>query len=299
MKNRRAGNTLLLIVAIAFMFMAIAMIAICLFMAMTEQRRNESKLDSYALSIATGINGQDWIGEMNQLTGFSRELVYTSREALDQTNQEFPQLKPLALQLMDEARFSVTTLEGEKKTLLRYTGDIVKANVTLANKELQSKQGLKLPWVTTEAAQIQSVNLGYIDGVLSNATAAGAEAIPNLRQFDLNNKYFDERSGLFHANINAKLPEPDHDLNFDFASLPAPVKETISPACLASAEEFKTLIKIEQNKLPDFSKCKQLPSAVQVQALMKMSSSAGEKKVEGPVQVNATAACPGGTLRLP
>jgi hypothetical protein len=297
--TRRSGNTLFLIVALAFMIVAAALIGIALFMAMSEQRRNESKLDSYALNMVNGINGQDWVGELNKLTGYSRELVFTSREVYDTSSSDFAQLKPLASQLLDESRYAVKIINEEKQTVLQHTAAIVKANISIANREMKTSRGLKLPWVSTEAAQIQSVDIGYLEGVMSNVSAPGANAIPGLRKYDSDQKYFEEKSNLYYGNINATLPAPDDDLKFEIASLPAAVKDTVSPARLASADEFRTLLTIEPNKLPDFSRVKALPSAVHVSALMKMASKAGEKDVESPVQVSATAACPGGTMRLP
>lgn len=295
--HRESGSTLLLVVCLAFMIAAAAMIVICFLMMMNQQKRNESKAEEQALTMSMTINGQDWVGEINNLTGFSREMVFTSRQQADVVAKQAPQFTPLAMQLLDEARLSAQLVEADKKTLLNDFDQSIKAGIKIANDAHRRQPGLILPWVATGKAEVQTVDIGYLEGVPSNVY--GPIAIPALKEFDVSQNFLNAKSGLYNANIDARLPMPDDDLHFQFSSLPAPVKDTIAPARLASNEEFRSLVTVRENKTSDLAKCRQLPSAVQVQSTMNMASSAGNNKAEAPVKVTATAACSGGTLKLP
>lgn len=295
-KRSRTGNTLLLIVAVSFLIVAVALIFICLYLVMNQQKRNESKAEELALSMAIEINHNDWVADLNELTGFSRELVFTSRESLNTVASDYPQLKPLALQLLDESRRSAQIVEAEKKTYLANVVQNMKANISKANDASKGKVEFSMPWFTTGPAEIQSVDLGYLEGIPSNVGAP--IAIQSLKDFDVAHEYLNEKSGFYNANVNAKLPQPDDDLNFTISSLPPTIKETISPARLASQDEFRKLLTVAVGQHVDISKCEVLPSAVQVHCEMQLSTEAANKKTEGRVKVLASAASSGATHRL-
>lgn len=296
-KKRSIGAILLLLVAVGFMVLAAAMIVICFFMVLNQQRRDTSQTDAHALGFASQINGQDWVGEINNMTGFARELVFTSRQELQQVNKECPQFNRLATQLLDEARLSAIQIEADKKTLLNDIDASIKVAIRKAESEQKTQRGLSLAWFSTEPSQLETVEIGFMDGVASNVR--GPFAIPTLKEFDLNSKFLDEKSGFYNGNINAILPEPDNDLDFRICSLPACVKETVSPVRLASNDEFRKLLFIQPGKTTDFSKCEYLPSAVQVQSTMSVSTSAGGKATAGRVKISSTVAAAGGTMKLP
>lgn len=294
-RNSR-GSTLFLVVCVAFMIIAVAMIFVCLYMVMNQQRRNESKAEELALTMSTAINRNDWIGDINSMTGYSRELVFSSRQALNTVMNSYPQLKPLATQLLDESRSSALIVGLDKKSLIAHIAKTVEKDIQSANAKSVKQRGLTLPWVSTGVAKVRNVSIGFIDGVSSNVRAP--LAIPELKENDISQKYLEEKTLLYNANINARLPAPDDDINFTICSLPAMVKDTVSPARLASNEEFRQFVTIEPGQRVDLSKCEQLPSAVQVKCVMSMSSSTANKKVAGEVMVAATAASPGATQKL-
>ncbi len=292
----RSGSTLFLVVCVAFMVIAVALIFVCLYMVMNQHRRNESKAEELALSMATGINRNDRIGDINSMTGYSREMVYSSRQALNTVMKNYPQLRPLANQLLEESRASAQIVENDKRILMTQIVKAVVIDINSANAAVVKQRGLTLPWVSTGVSKVRSVDVGFLSGVSSNVRAP--LAMPDLKDNDINQKWLDEKSLLYNANINARLPAPDDDLDFTICSLPAEVKETVSPARLASNEEFKPIGTIEPDKRVDLSKWTQLPSAVLVRCIMGMTSSAANKKVEGEVMVSATAASPGATQKL-
>ncbi len=295
--ERKDGAILLLIIAAAFMVLSAALIVICFFMVLNQQGRDTSQTDAHALGFAAKINGQDWVGEINNMTGFARELVFTSRQDCLQVQRECPQFAELATQLLDEARLSAMQVEADKRTLLNGIDTSLKVSIRSAEQEQKKQRGLSLAWFSTEASQLETVEIGFMEGVASNVR--GPEAIPALKTFDTSSKFLDEKSGFYNGNINAKLPEPDNDLDFRICSLPACVKATVSPVRLASNEEFRKLLTVQAGKTSDFSKCEQLPSAVQVQSTMNVSTTAGGKTTAGRVRIISTVAAAGGTMKLP
>lgn len=292
--RRNQGNMLAMVSLVALVIAAVLGIGIVVSMMMMSQKRTQNKLETLSLSMATQINKDDWVGQMNNMTEFSRELVFTSRSALNETIVHHPRLKPLAMQLMDEARQSAAIVESERKDLtVMILKDLQK--LTDAAEETESKQtGMQLPGVKSEPIQIKTADAGYIDGVLSNLTSS--DGLPDLRDYDLQEKYITPTSFVYLPNINAKLPAPDDDINFQICSLAASTKKTLAPARLTSNGVFRKLMTVGPEAGNDFSKCKQLPSAVQIVSTTKLSSG---DRLQGPMSVSISAASPGATLTLP
>lgn len=273
---------------------AVLGVGIVVSMMMMSQKRTQSRIETLSLSMATSINKDDWVGQMNNMTGYSRELVYSSRKSLDETVAHHARLRPLAVQLLDEARQSAQLVEDERGLLKVLILKDLQKITNEADLAESKKGGTSLPGVSTDATRISKVDAGYIDGVLSNV--AVPDGMPDLKEYDLANKYANEKSNTYLANINAKLPAPDDDIAFDICSLPAPTKNTLAPVRLTSNGVFRKLMTVGPEAGNDFSRCKQLPSAVQVVSSTKVSSG---KQLEGPMSVTTTAAAPGATLRLP
>lgn len=241
-QRSKRGNMLAMIALVTIVIVAVLGIGIVVSMMLMNQKRTQSNVENLALSMATSINKDDWVGQMNNMTEFSRELVFTSRAAMDETLSQHARLKPLALQLLEEARQSAMIVDSERKGLtVLILKDLQKTTASVDNN--QSKQpGTKLPGVDSDAPQFQKVDAGYIDGVLSNLTSA--EGLPALREYDLQEKYLTQKSNVYLANMNAKLAAPDDDLEFQICSLPAPAKNTISPVRLTANTVFRKLMTV-------------------------------------------------------
>lgn len=288
------GNMLAVVVLVAIIIVAVLGIGIVVSMMMMSQKRTQSDIETLSLQMATGINKDDWVGQMNSMTEYSRELVFSSRSALNEAIAHHQRMRPLAIQLMDEARQSADLIESERRELtVLIMKDLQKQSNEVADAS-SSKPGMKLPGVSTDATQLKNVDAGYIDGVLTNLTSA--EGLPDLREYDLQEKYITQKSFVYLPNINAKLPAPDDDLNFSFCSLPAAAKNTVAPARLTSNSVFKKLMTAGPEAGNDFTKCKFLPSAVQIVSSTKVNSGS---QLSAPMSVSITAASPGATTRLP
>lgn len=293
-RNRKRGNMLAMVALVGLVIAAVLGIGIVVSMMMMSQKRTQGKIEELTLAMATSINKDDWVGEMNNMTEFSRELVYTSRTVFNSTNDRYTRMKPLATMLLDEARQSAVLMESERKNL---TVLILKDLQKMTNEAEQKKEkqtGMKLPGVNTDAARLTMVDAGYIDGVLSNLTSA--DGLPELRDYDLQEKYITPKSFVYLSNINAKLPGPDDDLNFLICSLASSSKNSIAPVRLTSNGVFKKLMTVGPEAGNDFSKCKQLPSAVQVTSSTNVSS---VNQLKDSLGVTISAAAQGAGLKLP
>jgi len=285
---------LAIVVLVTLLVVAILGIGIAVSMMMMSQKRTQSQVENLSLEMASAINKDDWVGQMNNMTEFSRELVFTSRSALNEAIAHHQRMRPLAIQLMDEARQSATLVESERKELtVLIMKDLQKRANNLAN-TATNRPGMNLPGVSTDSMQIKSVDAGYIEGVLTNLTSA--EGLPDLREYDLQEKYVTQKSFVYLPNINAKLPAPDDDIKFDFCSLPAAAKNTIAPARLTANAVFRKLMTAGPEAGNDFTKCKFLPSAIQMISSTKVNSG---NQLSAPMSVSITAASPGAALKLP
>jgi hypothetical protein len=291
---RKHGNMLAMVALVGLVIAAVLGIGIVVSMMMMSQKRTQSKIETLSLAMATAINKDDWVGEMNNMTEFSRELVHTSRTVFNATNERYTRMKPLATLLLEEARQSALLVESERKDLTVLLLKDLQKMTSAAENQKENQTGMKLPGVSADATQLKTVDAGYIDGVLSNLTSA--DGLPELRDYDLQEKYITPKSFVYLSNINAKLPAPDDDLNFQICSLASPSKKSIAPVRLTSNSVFKKLMTVGPEVGNDFSKCKQLPSAVQVVSSSKIS---GVNQLQDSMSVTISAAAQGAGLKLP
>src|SRR4030095_9445280 len=123
--------------------------------------------------------------------------------------------------------------------------------------------------------QMTDFRLGFEDGVETNVESPAG--LPELKKFDDDRQYARKKSKLYRANLNAKLPGADADLDYNLASLAAPVKAFASQSHLMLAGYFKNQSEPE------------LPSAVKVQLIVSVTTKLGAP-TKNTVSVTACAA---------
>lgn len=203
------------------------------------QNRLRTSADEIALAGARKLNDQDRIGQMNNMIARSRQLVFSSREELDKTTAEYPQLEGLAQQLLAESRESAILLENQRKSLRDLA--VAEANTAMQQKfdEIKGTYPMALPWLTVGTATMPTKKLGKISELQSNVLQL--KNIDELETFDSSSGYLHASPGLklYKESIDAKLPATDNDLKFKLCPLPAPVEKTVSPARLVLYKKYK------------------------------------------------------------
>ncbi|HEY9778416.1 MAG TPA: hypothetical protein V6C81_31935 [Planktothrix sp.] len=267
-------------------------IGFAFYMLLSEQQRAQTKTDELALDIAKTMNESDKIGELNNLEELNRELVYTSRLVSNATQaRDLYFCSPLAQQLLDEARSSSQDIEKARVDQIELTRKSIRYAVDNYNLHTRTGAVLMLPWWQSYDPQISAVSVGYIDGVASNVLHN--DVWPDLNDWDKERNarqvYVQKKSNLYLGNINAKLPDQDNDVPFNFASLPAPVDTTIAPPRLANPEVFKPTGDIFADGKYPSTKILQIPSAVKVTAVMEVNGASHRENV----QVSSVAAANG------
>lgn len=294
----------MMVALVGFIVIVILMVGFVVAMVVLSQKRAQNEGEELALALATTMNKEDYVGQMNNMVEFARELVFTSRQTYDETMTDYPRLRPLALQLLDESRAGAKLVELERQQLVKVslkklTDQVLDANDKKASGVEKSNVTFRLPWVKTHAPAVSQLTVGYIDGVLSNASAP--DGLPELKQGDIQNKYLVQKANLYIGNINAKLASPDDDLTFKLSSLPAAVKGTTSSTRLAAGNVFKPFVTVFENGEPSGKSCDQLPSAVNVDLIMRVTAETSKEKgpMENQVKVNVTSAAAGAGVSLP
>lgn len=270
-----------------FLVMAIGLLVCAFFFA---QKRVQQQADRMAVAVAKRLNEEDRVGQINNMVERSRELVYTSRLNMSDANERLEHIEPLARQLLEEARSGAMLVEAERAGIARRISEDVMAEAGEQSKEIASVLQVNLPFMRTFPAKLYNLDLGYIDEVDSNALLP--EGISELKNFDLSRNFARKESSLYAANTDASLGGSDSDLAFKFASLAAPVKNTISPSRLNSPEVFRPLVKLfdSQNKIGGASN--QLPTAVKLELVSGVSGRA-DGEVERTFKVTSAATTSG------
>jgi len=267
---RNHGNLLVMTAIVGgllFLILAFGLLVSAFFFA---QKRVQQQADRMVVSIAKRLNEGDRIGQINNLVERSRELVFVSRHNVTDANERLEHIEPLARQLLEESRAGAQMVESERSAIARSLPDDVIAEAEEQMKENARAVQVNLPFMRTFSPRLDSLELGYIDDVDSNALLP--EGVGELKTYDIARDYAQKDSGLYGANVDARLAGSDSDLVYKFASLAAPVKRTISPARLTAAAVFQPLVSLydEENKIGGASN--QLPTAVRLELIAGVSS---------------------------
>jgi len=258
------------------------------YLILSDQKRGQAQCEEIGINLVKLLNGQDQIGQMNTIVEHSRELVYLSRQAvLAASGSNVPAYATLADNLLTEATDSSLLVEKERRNQIDIAVANCRDNVTTLYKAKDQSGYRILPWFFEDQLSIQQVQLGSINGNISNI--GGSPAIKDLHKFDLEHHYLETAGNLYYGNIDAKLPEPDAKLHFYLSALPARVENTTSPARLANLEAFTPTALIFDDASPDFSKPIQLPEAVQVTGSMHIVTDNKGSKLDIPASSVATA----------
>ncbi len=270
-----------------FLVMALGLLVSAFFFA---QKRVQQQADRMAVAIAKRLNESDRIGQINNLVERSRELVFASRHNLSDANERLEHIEPLARQLLEESRSGAILIETERTNIARHISEDATAEADAQSKEVASVLQVNLPFMRTFPAKLYSLELGYVDEVDSNALLP--EGVPDLKSADLSRSFARQMSSLYRANVDARLGGSDSDLVFKFASLSAPVQNTISPSRLTTAKVFRPLVKLfdQQNKVGGASN--QLPTAVKMELVSGISSS-GDDRPDKTFKVTSAATTSG------
>ena len=240
-----------------------------------QRTRSQDKADALALELASKINAGDRVGQMNELEARSRELVFVSRQRVqDCQNQNLEFLSPLCEQLLLEAREGHAKLERERLNQISQICKELRESALAYNDAAQQKRFFKIAWLSTEEPVVSRVDLGSIANVPSNARSA--EAVPDLAAFDTQRQFCLGPSRLYRANIDAQLPVPDSDLAFKISGLAPNINGTCSPVRNVNTDVFQfsgTIIDQGESKPCHLD---HIPTAVQV--FCEMKTAVGLKK---------------------
>jgi hypothetical protein len=225
--------------------------------------RAQFEADAMAVSLASKINATDRIGEFNEMQQASRQLVFVARQDSNKcADLNLPGFSGLCAQLTDSARSGHTLVENERQNQIAVIKKEAQAAVVTYNSTRGKTSILSLFGLQVFEPEILSVDLGRIAKVNSNVR--GPQAIPELAMFDKQEKYLDKTDKFYLSDINAKLPEPDKDLDFKLSSLPPYIGKTDAPTRNTNAQVFVpygTIYADGKIKNPTIT---QIPSAIQI-----------------------------------
>lgn len=260
--RKSSGGSMALVTMATAILLIVFLVGLC-FMVFSElQSKNKDSADRLALAMGIRLNDTNRIGQMNKALMRCRELVYNSQQVYDEAHKNSPIMEPIAKELLDRARLGARKLEMDQnsisKSIVRECMDIS----TGQKSETSTPQAVQILSLKTTKPEISEVKLGYANDVPSNITTM--DVIDDLAKYDLSQKYADKDSHFYFANIDAKLPAPNNDLNFRLSSLRPVIGKEADPANLISVNDFIACGSIIKDGKPSDEPFPYLPSAVQV-----------------------------------
>lgn len=273
----------MLILALVFMFFVAMLVTFacgfgCVIMA---EQRLQATTNEIALSGTMLLNQQDRIGQLNNMTARSRQLIFTAEKVVDDIEDIDPELKPITEYLFDEAKEGATILDEERKTVNDKMRIAAKALIVSHFDKAKPAHRSVTPFFQTTVPEIESVDFGYIKDVESNVGVF--KGVEELQQYDESNAVWESHNVLHKANNNAKLPGNSQD--FFLSSLAAPVDGEVAPARIALVSAYKKLD----------AGSKYLPSAIRLVTKMKIKAPFSEG-TENTVKVTSVTTATGGQV---
>jgi hypothetical protein len=262
-RRKSKGNMIFLVSLVIGIILIVALLGIGFNYLLFMRAQSQYKADSLALSLATSLNMNDRIGEINQLQEASRELIFVSRQhSSEGYQQKNAELSSLCDRLLDDARSGHILVEGERQNQILATTIEIQNSVLEYNRERKKDSIFSCMGLKIFAPEILRVDIGRIAKVNSNVRVL--DGLPELTAIDRFNLYFDKTSKLYRSDINAKLPESDSDLDFNFSSLPPAIGLVGSAARNTNEHVFVRYATIFADGKNTRELPKQIPSALQV-----------------------------------
>jgi hypothetical protein len=294
--NRQAQGNMILLVSLAIgVVIAIAVAGLMFNRVLLERTRAQFALDALAISLASKINSGDRVGQLNRLEAASRELVFTSRQAVNaSSSNDLSGFSRLSNLLLDEARAGHTLVERERVNQIAVIRkEVLEAVNGYENTRDNGVMGFMS--IQTNRPKVVTVDLGRIKNVDSNIESL--DAIPELDAFDCRSGYVDIPSKLFKCDIKAKLPFPDDSLSYRFCSLPAYVGKTCSPPRNTNFDAFKSYGRVLVNGVDTHEALEEIPDAIQITTNMDVDMADAAKKQSSLATLStvATGVCSGAT----
>jgi hypothetical protein len=262
-RRKSAGSITFLVSLIIGIILCVVLLGLGFNYLLVKRSQAQFNADALALSLANKLNVADRIGEINQLQEGSRELIYVSRQDLYQSQEgKSKELISLCDRLLDDARNAHKLVENERQSQIRLSTAEIQNAALEYNRQRKNDTSFAFLGLRTYAPKIVRVDLGRIANVNSNVRDHGA--LPDLETFDNSKQYFDRKSKLFKADVNAKLPASDSDLDFNLTALPAFVGTAASAARNTNEHVFIPYATVFTDGNSTKSLPKQIPSAVQI-----------------------------------
>jgi len=285
---RLQGNMLIMVALSIFMLMLVVALGMSIQYCFFSNKNLQFSSDQFTVGLATNLNCNDRIGQMNNIVVSSRELIFNSKNTDDNINQNAPQLALLANNFLTESIQGADLVErARSQQITLIIGDVRNA---IKQTTLIGNTGPPiLPWAKSSEPEITNVRLGSIEQVESNVQ--GPYGNSGLLSLDTEYGYIDPISHLYFGNCILRLPGIT-DRQFSVASLPAPVNLIVAPVKLTSATVFHEIASIFVNGSQKINTCSQLPSAVQVDIQMPIANRV-LFEIKDKVKVGSTAATNG------
>lgn len=262
-RRKSNGATVFLVSLIIGAIVFVAICGIAFNYMLLIRARAQFAADAMALSLASKINATDRIGEFNEMQQASRELIFVARQHSNKcADLNLPGFSGLCAQLTDSARSGHALIEDERQNQIAVIKKEAEAAIVAYNNARNKSSILSLFGMQVFEPEILSVDLGRIARVNSNVRSS--QAIPELAMLDKQEKYLDKTGKFYISDSNAKLPEPDKDLDFKLSSLPPYIGKTDAPARNTNAQVFVpygTIYADGKIKNPTIT---QIPSAIQI-----------------------------------
>lgn len=292
-QRRQQGNMLVLVALVVTMIIAVGLIGLVFYSLIFQHERSQYYVDSLAIDLAPKINVDDRVGQMNQLEGRNRELVFQSRERCNKINEQGLRfLQPMADQLLMEARDGHALVEAERRNQIYLIVQDVREAVHAYNKARNDRSNFIFSWLKTYEPDVLRVDLGSVNKVQSNVESL--QFVEELAVWDRKQNFVEGGSNLYKGGIDARLPFPDTELEYQICSLPARIEGTYAPVRIINAEAFRRLATIIDGGKAVPYRLDQIPSAIQVFTKMEVAVDEDPAK-RTAVRVASSAATGGAT----
>lgn len=239
----KRGSVLLLSFLMGWLVAVILLAIVTVCLLCVSAAKSRSLAEEKSLAMAACLNKGNRLGELNHMIGYSRQLVFSSRQVNNEVLSKYPQLKALSGYLMDDARSGACKVKEEFEIVRDMSFRDVRTLQESCDKSFQGA-AFSLPGLEMESPRVEAITLGSLAGMPSNASLPAS--LQELREHDERSGYKAGASSFYRGSIDARLPLPDNDLSFKFSCLPpcAPGQAQVEQLRLVRFESLESIAKM-------------------------------------------------------
>lgn len=288
LQGRSQGSALYICIVFVGILLVVMVVCVLVNFVFLCQQRLQAETEKLAVELAHTLNLHDRIGQMNDLSSFARQAVYTSQVDLDNEQHGDRVLEPLAAKLEHESVEAMAHAQQVRREVLSETEKLLRAKVEQWQAKQKQSGALHLFFAAASPPKLFRLELGMPLGTAANIP--DCKPILELSEYDHRQQFFGKQTGIYECRKDIDLPDHVEQNKIRYSPVDRPVAGNVAPSRLIAANTFvRTIDYLNYEKFNFKARSWQdLPCAVRITIVQEVSTFLGSE-MKNTLAVSAAA----------